>query len=142
MSLGFITMAVFIASLSLLLDNYYKRRTYLKMHLKTVLKFLKTISVNCDKIKSYYNILWEMKNGVPQAMQFHSLPYPLKCEICVDVNISFFQTSLIFQDKPDAFLRRVSNLMKHEFYQTGELIYQKDVVKNKAVKNNLKKNIF
>ncbi|XP_044258067.1 uncharacterized protein LOC123007093 isoform X2 [Tribolium madens] len=133
MGMGFTVTAIFIASLALLLDNKYKQRTHLKTHFRTVLQFLKSLPTNTKQIQDYYNILWEKKNGVHRATQFATLPYPLKCEIGVDINIHFFQTSLLFQNKPDAFLRRVSNLMKHEFHQAGQLIYQRNVVKNKTI---------
>ncbi|XP_015840575.2 uncharacterized protein LOC100141648 [Tribolium castaneum] len=133
MAVGFTVTAIFIASLALLLDNKYKRRTSLKSHFRTVLNFLKSIPIDPKQIQDYYKILWEKKNGAHQASKYATLPYPLKCEIGVDVNIRFFQTSLLFQDKPDAFLRRVCNLMKHEFHQAHQLIYQRNVVKNKTI---------
>jgi hypothetical protein len=139
--IGFIlTTGIFIATLSFLLDIKYKRRTTLKMQLQNVLMYLKSISTsigNREIIERYYKTLWIKKNGVHQATQFELLPYPLRSIICVDVNIGFLQTSTLFLDKPDAFLRMVSNLMKHEFCQAREIIYHRNVVKDKMVREQI-----
>lgn len=47
-------------------------------------------------------------------------------EICYDLNALPLYTSLIFRKLPEAFLRRLSLDMTHQFYLTGDVIYNEN----------------
>lgn len=106
------------------------------MELQNIVIFLKSLPTQVRRqnvITNHYKMLWEKKRGVQNSSYFECLPNPLKYEISVDTRIGLLQTSTLFQDKPDAFLRMVSYLVKHEFYQPGALIYHRNCTKNKMV---------
>lgn len=45
-------------------------------------------------------------------------------EICYDLNAVPLYSSLIFRKLPEAFLRRLSLDMSHQFYLPGDIVYK------------------
>lgn len=71
----------------------------------------------------YYEDLWYQKSGVFKPKLLLLLPYPLQMEICYDLNAVPLYSSLIFRKLPEAFLRRLSLNMSHQFYLPGDVVY-------------------
>ncbi|CAH0723678.1 unnamed protein product, partial [Brenthis ino] len=59
------------------------------------------------------------------------LPAPLQMEICYDLNAVPLYSSLIFRKLPEAFLRRLSVTMTHQFYLPGDIVYNQN--QNKTI---------
>uniref|UniRef100_A0A2A4JMM9 Cyclic nucleotide-binding domain-containing protein n=1 Tax=Heliothis virescens TaxID=7102 RepID=A0A2A4JMM9_HELVI len=75
------------------------------------------------RIIRYYEDLWYQKSGVFKPKLLKLLPYPLQMEICYDLNAVPLYSSLIFRKLPEAFLRRLSLDMSHQFYLPGDVVY-------------------
>ncbi|KAH9639387.1 hypothetical protein HF086_002076 [Spodoptera exigua] len=75
------------------------------------------------RIIGYYEDLWYQKSGVFKPKLLRLLPYPLQMEICYDLNAVPLYSSLIFRKLPEAFLRRLSLDMSHQFYLPGDVVY-------------------
>lgn len=139
MALGFtLTTGVFIGSLTSQFVNSSLRKSTIRNQLVSIKKYCKVLNLSKQKVKEimdYYFILWTKKKGIREAEDLSLLPKPLRMEICFDINFALLQCSLIFRDKPEAFLRTVALNMKHEFYQPGEIIYYQHVIKYKMVRS-------
>lgn len=137
MCLGFmLTIGVLIGTLSSQFINTWNRRAVLRIQLTDIKRYLKAIKMDKNGVQQiirYYEILWCKKKGVKQVADMQLLPFPLLTEICFDVNLRLLNCSLIFKDKPEPFLRSIAYMMKHEFYQLGDIIFHRNVVKNKMV---------
>ncbi|XP_063618999.1 uncharacterized protein LOC134791774 [Cydia splendana] len=79
---------------------------------------------------TYKMQLWRMKDGVLTSDHLQKLPLPLQMELIYDINIAHFHDTLIFRDSPEAFLRQISLLMRHEIFMAGQHIWNQGVVKN------------
>ncbi|KAJ8719060.1 hypothetical protein PYW07_016616 [Mythimna separata] len=75
------------------------------------------------RIIGYYEDLWYQKSGVFKPKLLRLLPYPLQMEICYDLNAVPLYSSLLFRKLPEAFLRRLSLDMTHQFYLPGDVVY-------------------
>nr|CAD7450232.1 unnamed protein product [Timema bartmani] len=137
MFVGFALMiGLFIGSLSSNLVNKGRRRSLFVDKLRSINKHLTIIGVRprrIRKIMKYYDVMWFKKRGVKEAVEVSLLPLPLQMEVFFDINIARFRSSLIFRDKDESFLRRLSLYMKNEFYLPGENIYYKNVAKLKMI---------
>lgn len=79
--------------------------------------------------KRYYEDLWYQKSGVFKPELMDLLPSPLQMEICFDLNAVPLYSSLIFRKLPEAFLRRLSLAMTHQFYLPGDIVYEHNLNK-------------
>lgn len=86
----------------------------------------------------YYEDLWYQKSGVFKPKLLNLLPYPLQMEICYDLNAVPLYSSLIFRKLPEAFLRRLSLDMSHQFYLPGDIVYNHNHNKTIMVSNHYK----
>ncbi|KOB77802.1 putative tetrameric potassium-selective cyclic nucleotide gated channel [Operophtera brumata] len=92
--------------------------------LRKIQNHLKLINMDADttnRIIRYYEDLWYQKSGVFKPKLLLLLPYPLQMEICYDLNAVPLYSSLIFRKLPEAFLRRLSLDMSHQFYLPGDI---------------------
>lgn len=78
---------------------------------------------NLSFSKRYYEDLWYQKSGVFKPKLMDLLPKPLQMEICYDLNAIPLFSSLVFRKLPEAFLRRLSLAMTHQFYLPGDVVY-------------------
>ncbi|KAF9821790.1 hypothetical protein SFRURICE_001901, partial [Spodoptera frugiperda] len=125
--LGFLlTTVVFVGSLTSQFITITTRRSKYVRQLKKIKNHLRLIKMDTDTTKriiGYYEDLWYQKSGVFQPKLLKLLPYPLQMEICYDLNAVPLYSSLIFRKLPEAFLRRLSLDMSHQFYLPGDVVY-------------------
>ncbi|KAJ0177846.1 hypothetical protein K1T71_006719 [Dendrolimus kikuchii] len=115
------------------IDKDKQQKTYAILQetrrLQKIRNHLKLIRMDADTTKRiirYYEDLWYQKSGVFKPKLIKLLPYPLQMEICYDLNAVPLYSSLIFRKLPEAFLRRLSLDMSHQFYLPGDIIYNHD----------------
>ncbi|KAM3966948.1 uncharacterized protein ACR2FA_011829 [Aphomia sociella] len=125
--LGFLlTTIVFVGSLTSLFITITTRRAKYVRQLQKIHNHLELIKMDKDtsrRIIRYYEDLWYQKSGVFQPKLLELLPSPLQMEICYDLNAVPLYSSLIFRKLPEAFLRRLSLDMTHQFYLPGDIVY-------------------
>ncbi|RVE53569.1 hypothetical protein evm_001710 [Chilo suppressalis] len=125
--LGFLlTTIVFVGSLTSQFITITTRRSIYVRQLMKIRNHLKLIKMDPDTTKRiirYYEDLWYQKSGVFKPKLMSLLPYPLQMEICFDLNAVPLYSSLIFRKLPEAFLRRLSLDMTHQFYLPGDIVY-------------------
>ncbi|XP_045767715.1 uncharacterized protein LOC123869033 isoform X1 [Maniola jurtina] len=125
--LGFLlTTVVFVGSLTSLFITITTRRAKYVRQLKKIQNHLSLIKMDPDTTKRiirYYEDLWYQKSGVFKPKLMKLLPAPLQMEICYDLNAVPLYSSLIFRKLPEAFLRRLSVTMTHQFYLPGDIVY-------------------
>ncbi|XP_037296930.1 uncharacterized protein LOC115445031 isoform X2 [Manduca sexta] len=125
--LGFLlTTLVFVGSLTSQFITITTRRSKYVRRLKKIKNHLRLIKMDSDTTKriiSYYEDLWYQKSGVFKPKLLKLLPLPLQMEICYDLNAVPLYSSLIFRKLPEAFLRRLSLDMTHQFYLPGDVVY-------------------
>ncbi|XP_059058535.1 uncharacterized protein LOC131851991 isoform X1 [Achroia grisella] len=125
--LGFLlTTIVFVGSLTSLFITITTRRAKYVRQMQKIQNYLELIKMDKDttrRIIRYYEDLWYQKSGVFQPKLLKLLPSPLQMEICYDLNAVPLYSSLIFRKLPEAFLRRLSLDMSHQFYLPGDIVY-------------------
>ncbi|XP_028170550.1 uncharacterized protein LOC114360170 [Ostrinia furnacalis] len=126
--LGFLlTTIVFVGSLTSQFITITTRRSIYVRQLMKIRNHLALIKMDPDTTKRiirYYEDLWYQKSGVFKPKLLKLLPYPLQMEICYDLNAVPLYSSLIFRKLPEAFLRRLSLDMSHQFYLPGDIVYK------------------
>ncbi|XP_063543200.1 uncharacterized protein LOC134751681 [Cydia strobilella] len=131
--IGFLlTTIVFVGSLTSQFLTITTRRSKYVRQLKKIQNHLKLIRMNDDttrRIIRYYEDLWNQKSGVFKPKLMNLLPYPLRMEICYDLNAVPLYSSLIFRRLPEPFLRRLSLAMSHQFYLPGDIVYNQNQTK-------------
>ncbi|XP_061704790.1 uncharacterized protein LOC133516091 isoform X3 [Cydia pomonella] len=131
--IGFLlTTIVFVGSLTSQFLTITTRRSKYVRQLKKIQNHLKLIRMNDDttrRIIRYYEDLWYQKSGVFKPKLMNLLPYPLRMEICYDLNAVPLYSSLIFRKLPEPFLRRLSLAMSHQFYLPGDIVYNQNQTK-------------
>ncbi|XP_039750920.1 uncharacterized protein LOC120627130 isoform X2 [Pararge aegeria] len=125
--LGFLlTTVVFVGSLTSLFITITTRRAKYVRQLKKIQNHLSLIKMDPETTKRiirYYEDLWYQKSGVFKPKLMKLLPAPLQMEIFYDLNAVPLYSSLIFRKLPEAFLRRLSVKMTHQFYLPGDIVY-------------------
>ncbi|XP_050349519.1 uncharacterized protein LOC126772954 [Nymphalis io] len=125
--LGFLlTTVVFVGSLTSLFITITTRRAKYVRQLKKIKNHLSLIKMDADTTKRiirYYEDLWYQKSGVFKPKLIKLLPAPLQMEIAYDLNAVPLYSSLLFRKLPEAFLRRLSVTMTHQFYLPGDIVY-------------------
>nr|XP_026485505.1 uncharacterized protein LOC113393027 isoform X2 [Vanessa tameamea] len=125
--LGFLlTTVVFVGSLTSLFITITTRRAKYVRQLKKIKNHLSLIKMDVDTTKRiirYYEDLWYQKSGVFKPKLIKLLPAPLQMEIAYDLNAVPLYSSLLFRKLPEAFLRRLSVTMTHQFYLPGDIVY-------------------
>ncbi|KAF9418586.1 hypothetical protein HW555_004634, partial [Spodoptera exigua] len=122
--LGFLlTTVVFVGSLTSQFITITTRRSKYVRQLKKIKNHLRIDQNGYGDYKTYYEDLWYQKSGVFKPKLLRLLPYPLQMEICYDLNAVPLYSSLIFRKLPEAFLRRLSLDMSHQFYLPGDVVY-------------------
>ncbi|XP_072950048.1 uncharacterized protein [Epargyreus clarus] len=122
----FLTTIVFVGSLTSQFITITARRAKYVRQLKKIENHLRLIKMDPDTTKriiGYYQDLWYQKSGVFKPKLMKLLPYPLQMEICYDLNAVPLYSSLLFRKLPEAFLRRLSTTMSHQFYLPGDVVY-------------------
>ncbi|XP_075976271.1 uncharacterized protein LOC142976664 [Anticarsia gemmatalis] len=124
---GFLlTTVVFVGSLTSQFITITTRRSKYVRQLTKIQNHLRLINMDKDtttRIIRYYEDLWYQKSGVFKPKLLALLPYPLQMEICYDLNAVPLYSSLIFRKQQEAFLRRLSLNMTHQFYLPGDVVY-------------------
>lgn len=160
--LGFLlTTVVFVGSLTSLFITITTRRARYVQQLKKIQNHLKLIKMDNETTKHiirlvsnkitliisifvkystliffrYYEDLWYQKSGVFKPKLIKLLPAPLQMEMFYDLNAIPLYSSLLFRKLPEAFLRRLSVTMSHQFYLPGDIVYNHN--QNKTVMVNL-----
>ncbi|XP_053605424.1 uncharacterized protein LOC128672350 isoform X1 [Plodia interpunctella] len=121
-----LTTIVYVGSLTSQFITVTTRRAKYVRQLKKIKNYLHLIKMDTDttkRIMSYYEDLWYQKSGVFKPELLELLPLPLQMEICYDLNAVPLYSSLIFRKLPEAFLRRLSLAMNHQFYLPGDIVY-------------------
>ncbi|XP_041968067.1 uncharacterized protein LOC121725268 [Aricia agestis] len=135
--IGFLlTTVVFVGSLTSLFITITTRRSRYVRQMRKIKNHLELIKMDDDtskRILRYYNDLWYQKSGVFKPKLIKLLPAPLKMEIFYDLNAVPLFSSLIFRKLPEAFLRRLSVIMNHQFYLPGDIVYNYNQNKNSMV---------
>ncbi|CAG9579751.1 unnamed protein product [Danaus chrysippus] len=133
--LGFLlTTVVFVGSLTSLFITITTRRARYVQQLKKIQNHLKLIKMDNETTKHiirYYEDLWYQKSGVFKPKLIKLLPAPLQMEMFYDLNAIPLYSSLLFRKLPEAFLRRLSVTMSHQFYLPGDIVYNHN--QNKTV---------
>ncbi|XP_059045360.1 uncharacterized protein LOC131841129 [Achroia grisella] len=106
---------------SVFVDQYHHMIAYLKNR--------GAPSLLIEQAKNYKRQLWLMKDGILTSTHLQKLPLPLQMELIFDINVRYFQKSLLFRNTDEAFMRQISLLMRHELYLAGQNVWSQDVVK-------------
>ncbi|XP_049871178.1 uncharacterized protein LOC126370383 [Pectinophora gossypiella] len=126
--LGFtLTTIVFVGSLTSQFITMTTRRSKYVRQLNKIRNHLRLIRMDKEttrRIIRYYEDLWYQKSGVFKPKLMKLLPSPLQMEICYDLNAVPLYSSLVFRKLPEAFLRRLSLAMTHQFYLPGDVVYE------------------
>lgn len=87
-----------------------------------------------DVCIEFYNIFWHKRSGYHDQVEFKDLiPYPLYEQLVLDVCWIALKHSNLFKHMDLPFNRNIAVLMKSEFMLEGQVIFQKNEIKDKMI---------
>jgi voltage-gated potassium channel len=75
-----------------------------------------------DRVRDYYQYLWESRKGVSDAQVLGSLPHALSVDVLVFLNNEILQKVEFFRGVKEIFIREVVGMLKTEAYVPGDYI--------------------
>lgn len=125
MALGSTTYAYIIGNIASLFSNIDISRSNHQSKANAVLHFLKARSVNnelLDRVSSYYEYIWEKRNGMKDSEMFNDLPESMRLALLKDLlNEQLIQMPL-FKYSSDAIRDELLKSMKIRIYDPGSWI--------------------
>jgi len=75
-----------------------------------------------DRVRDYYQYLWESRKGVSDAQVLGSLPHALSVDVLVFLNNEILQKVEFFKGVKEIFIREVVGMLRTETYIPGDYI--------------------
>lgn len=75
-----------------------------------------------DRVRDYYQYLWESRKGVSDAQVLGSLPHALSVDVLVFLNNDILQKVEFFKGVKEIFIREVVGMLRTETYIPGDYI--------------------
>lgn len=111
-------VATLIANIDTARSDFLNRMEQVKnfMHLRKIPKGIQ------NRIKDYYNYIWETRRSVSKNDLLTELPHTLKMEVSLFLNREILQKVPLFRNESEVFIHEVIELLKPLVYLPGDLI--------------------
>jgi voltage-gated potassium channel len=111
-------VATLIANIDTARSDFLNRMEQMKnfLHLKKIPKKIQ------NRIKDYYNYIWETRRNISNSDLLTELPHTLRMEVSLFLNRDILQKVPLFRDESEVFIHEVIELLKPLVYLPGDLI--------------------
>ncbi|GJQ74387.1 hypothetical protein Trydic_g21261 [Trypoxylus dichotomus] len=136
MSLGIFLWSYYASNLTILFLRSKYPKYKIQKQLVLITNGLGLIGAERElyrKCIKYYEMFWHKQRGVLSSKKILDLPSMMTVHMNQKSCSFILKYSIIFNDKPSAFLRNICRYIRHEFYLPGQNVYDEKKVKGKMI---------